>query len=67
MIGAEGHHLPPSGACSASALLLNEKPYPHPPLRKHRESQENNGQTGSRCLDKPVLACNTRYQKNVCH
>ena len=26
------------------------------PLRKHQESQENDGQTRSRCLDKAVLA-----------
>ena len=28
---------------------------PPPPLHKRRESQENDGHTGSRCLDKAVL------------
>ena len=37
-----------------------------PPLRKHTENQENDGQTGSQCLDKAVLAHNAQYQKNVC-
>ena len=36
--------------------------YPPPPLRKHQERQKNDGQTGSRCLDKAALACNARYQ-----
>jgi hypothetical protein len=27
-----------------------------PPLRKHGESQENDGETGSRCLHKALLA-----------
>ena len=40
---------------------------PLPPLHKHQENQADHGQTGSRCLDKAVLAGNTRYQKNVCH
>ena len=31
-------------------------PPPPPPLPKHAESQENDGQTGPPCLDKPVLA-----------
>ena len=30
--------------------------YPPPPLCKHQESQESDGQTGSWCLDKAVLA-----------
>ena len=30
--------------------------YPAPPLRKHQPSQESDGQTGSWCLDKAVLA-----------
>ena len=38
-----------------------------PPLHKHQESQENDGQTGSRCLDKAVLLHDTWYQKNACH
>ena len=29
---------------------------PPPPLRKHQESQKSDGQTGSRCLEKAVLA-----------
>ena len=29
---------------------------PHPPLRKHQPGQESDGQTGSWCLDKAVLA-----------
>ena len=40
--------------------------YPPPPLRKHQESQESDGQTGSWCLDKAVLARDARYQKNTC-
>ena len=47
-------------------MLWQLKLYP-PPLRKHQESQENDGQTGSQCLDKVMLVCDTRYQKNVCH
>ena len=35
---------------------------PPPPLHKHPESQKNDGQTGSRCLDKAVLARDVRYQ-----
>ena len=31
-------------------------PPPPSPLRKHQESQESDGQTGSWCLDKAVLA-----------
>ena len=34
---------------------------PPPPLRKHQESQKNDGQTGSQCLDKAVLARDVRY------
>ena len=30
--------------------------YPAPPLRKHQPGQESDGQTGSWCLDKAVLA-----------
>ena len=36
--------------------------YPPPPLRKHQESQKNDGQTGSRCLEKAVLARDVRRQ-----
>ena len=36
---------------------------PPPPLRKHQESQKNDGQTGSRCLDKAVLACDAQYRQ----
>ena len=39
---------------------------PPPNLHKHQESQESDGQTGSWCLDKAVLAHNARYQKNTC-
>ena len=46
---------------------LNPFFLPLPPLHKHKESQENDGQTGSRSLDKAVLAHDARYQKNVCH
>ena len=35
--------------------MLGAPRYPPQPLRKHQESQENDGQTGSRCLDKVVL------------
>ena len=38
-----------------------------PPLRKHLESQENDGHNGSWCLDKAVLARGAWYQKNICH
>ena len=41
--------------------MRHEKPTP-PPLRKHQESQKNDGQTGSQCLDKAVLARDTQYQ-----
>ena len=40
---------------------------PPPPLSKHTESEENDGQTGSRCLDKEGPACDVRYQQKVCH
>ena len=40
---------------------------PSPPLRKHQESLENDGPTGSRCLDKAVVAHNPLSQKDVCH
>ena len=36
--------------------------YPPSPLRKHQESHESDGQTGSWCLDKAVLACDARHQ-----
>ena len=39
---------------------------PPPPLHKHHESQENDGHTGSWCLDKAVHPCNAPYQKNKC-
>ena len=35
---------------------------PPPPLRQHQESQNNDGQTGSCCLDKAVLGRDVRYQ-----
>ena len=35
-------------------------------MGKHQESQENDGQTGSWCLDKAVLARDARHQKNAC-
>ena len=37
-------------------------PPPPSPLRKHQESQASDGQTGSWCLDKAVLARDARYQ-----
>ena len=39
---------------------------PPPPLHKHQESEESDGQTGSRCLDNAVLARDTEYQKKAC-
>ena len=36
--------------------------YPPSPLRKHQESQESDGQTGSWSLDKAVLARDVWYQ-----
>ena len=35
--------------------------YPPSPLRKHQESKESDGRTGSWCLDKAVLARDARY------
>ena len=35
---------------------------PPSPLRKHQEIQEKDGQTGSWCLDKAVLARDAWYQ-----
>ena len=46
---------------------LTQSPPPPPPLRKREENQDNNCQTGCPCVDKAVLACDARYQKNVCH
>ena len=37
-------------------ILLECQKCTPPPLHKHAESQENDGQTRSRCLDKAVLA-----------
>ena len=37
-----------------------------PPFGKHQESQASDGQTGSWCLDKAVLASDSRYQKKAC-
>ena len=36
------------------------------PPAQAQESQESDGQTGSWCLDKPMLAHDARYQKNAC-
>ena len=36
------------------------------PLRKHQESQESDGQTGSWWLDKAVLPRDVRYQMKAC-
>ena len=47
------------------ALLCISSP-PHP-FCKHQEGQENDGHTGSWCLDKAVLPCDAWYQKNVRH
>ena len=51
---------------SSCCVYLAISNLPPPPLRKHQESQESDGQTGSWCLDKGVLARNARYQKNAC-
>ena len=40
-------------------------PPPPPAVRKKQENQESDGQSGSWCLDKAVLACDARYQKNM--
>ena len=39
---------------------------PPPPLRMHQQGQENDGHTGSWCLDKVVLAHSARHQKDIC-
>ena len=36
------------------------------PCTARESSQESDGQTGSWCLDKGMLARDTRYQKNAC-
>ena len=64
------------GECVCDAQVFQSKhklrgstslhPTPPPPLRKHKENQESDGQTGSWRLDKAVLARNARYQKNAC-
>ena len=64
-----GRHL--AGMCSASThtwacLSVYGASTTPPPLCKHQESQESDGQTGSWCLDKAVLASNAQYQKNAC-
>ena len=41
---------------------MHDRPYHPSPLRKHQESQESDGQTGSWCLDKAVLARDAWYQ-----
>ena len=40
---------------------------PPPPLCKHQGSRENDGHTGSWCLDKAVLPRDARYQKPIPH
>ena len=46
-----------------SPLVLGPVPtQPNAPLHKHQESQKQDGQTRSRCLDKAVLARDVRYQ-----
>ena len=68
IIGGVGRAYPASSPSFVQATLR----YPPPlPLRKHAESQENDGQTGSPCLDKTVLAqgegghykCFSAYEK----
>ena len=54
----------PEGGGLAQGLSIR---LPSSTLRKHQENQENDGQTGSRCLDKAVLARDPQYQKNKCH
>ena len=56
-----GHASTTSGPRHADEVVS----YPPPPLRKHQESHENDGQTKSRGLDKAVLVRDTRYQKNL--
>ena len=58
-----GGHADPSNPWSHPP---NTSPPPPPLLRKHQERQERDGQTGSWCLDKVVLARDARYQKNEC-
>ena len=53
------HHAPPA-LCRVVACIIP------PPLHQHAETEEINGQTGSPCLDKAVLARHTQYQKNAC-
>ena len=36
-----------------------------PPLRKHGQGQKNNGDTGSPCLDKPVLARDAQHKETL--
>ena len=40
-------------------------PPPPPVLAKHDQGQNNNGHTGSSCLDKPVLARNAQHKKTL--
>ena len=49
--------------CLGAALRIpsNEPP----PLRKHGQGQENNGHTGSLCLDKPVLARDAQHKETL--
>ena len=37
-----------------------------PPLCKHQPGEENDGQTGSWCLDKAMQPRDARYQQNAC-
>ena len=55
------------GLIPAETTLADVQNAPPPSLRKHRQGQENDGHTGSWCLDKVVLARDARYQKDVCH
>ena len=54
-----GAKMVPTQECSRGCYGSHTLP---PALRKHQESQKNDGQTGSQCLDKAALARNTRYQ-----
>ena len=64
------HGPPPRGPRPSAGTPWQYQPTNQPtnPLRKHQESQESDGQTGSRCLDKAVLVHkhNAQYQKNAC-
>ena len=53
------------GGVLTSLWGLPHKRCTPPPLRKHQESLENHGHTGSWCLDKAVLPRNARYQMKM--